>query len=94
MTAAAGAIPTVAGPPALPLGLGVALTGTIAGGLTGLLWGGAVRVCLPRHVTVSINSLCHYFGQRPFTTGDHSRNPAWPPPPGAPPAQARLAAGS
>ena len=28
---------------ALPFGLGVALTGSIAGGLTGLLWGGAVR---------------------------------------------------
>jgi len=29
---------------ALPFGLGVALTGTVLGGLTGLLWGGAARI--------------------------------------------------
>jgi stearoyl-CoA desaturase (Delta-9 desaturase) len=62
---------------ALPFGLGVALTGSVAGGLTGLLWGGAVRVFLLHHVTFSINSLCHYFGRRPFPTGDQSRNLAW-----------------
>ena len=37
---------------AVPFGLGVALTGTIAGGLTGLLWGGAVRMLLLHHVDV------------------------------------------
>ena len=42
---------------ALPLGLGVALTGTVEGGFTGLLWGGAVRVFLLHHATLSINSL-------------------------------------
>jgi stearoyl-CoA desaturase (Delta-9 desaturase) len=62
---------------AIPFVLGVALTGSVAGGLTGLLWGGAVRVLLLHHVTFSINSLCHYFGQRPFATGDESRNLAW-----------------
>ena len=62
---------------ALPFGLGVALTGSIVGGLTGLLWGGAVRVFLLHHATFSINSLCHYFGRRPFATGDESRNLAW-----------------
>jgi stearoyl-CoA desaturase (Delta-9 desaturase) len=62
---------------ALPFGLGVALTGSVAGGLTGLLWGGAVRILLLHHVTFSINSLCHYFGRRPFATGDESRNLAW-----------------
>ncbi len=61
----------------IPFGLGVALTGTLVGGLTGLLWGGAVRVFLLHHVTFSINSLCHAFGRRPFTTGDESRNLAW-----------------
>ena len=61
----------------VPFGLGVALTGTLVGGLTGLLWGGAVRVFLLHHVTFSINSLCHSFGRRPFTTGDESRNLAW-----------------
>ena len=62
---------------ALAFGLGVALTGSVVGGLTGLLWGGAVRIFLLHHVTFSINSLCHYFGRRPFPTGDQSRNLAW-----------------
>jgi len=29
------------------------------------------------HVTYSINSLCHFFGQRRYDTGDESRNLAW-----------------
>jgi stearoyl-CoA desaturase (Delta-9 desaturase) len=62
---------------ALPFSLGFALTGTIEGALTGLLWGGAVRVFLLHHATFSINSLCHFYGRRPFATGDHSRNLAW-----------------
>lgn len=62
---------------AFSFGLGVALTGTVAGGLTGLLWGGAVRIFLLQHVTFSINSLCHFFGRRPYATGDESRNLAW-----------------
>ncbi|GAC1321500.1 MAG: acyl-CoA desaturase [Thermoleophilaceae bacterium] len=62
---------------ALPFGLGVALTGSVTGGLTGLLWGGAVRIFLLHHATFSINSLCHFFGRRPFATGDQSRNLSW-----------------
>jgi stearoyl-CoA desaturase (delta-9 desaturase) len=62
---------------AVPFGLGVALSGNIAGGLTGLLWGGAVRMVLLHHVTFSINSLCHFFGRRDYDTGDESRNLAW-----------------
>ena len=46
-------------------------------GLTGLLWGGAVRILVLHHVTFSINSLCHVFGRRPFRTSDESRNLAW-----------------
>ncbi len=46
-------------------------------GLTGMLWGGLVRILILHHVTYSINSLCHYFGRRPFETGDESRNLAW-----------------
>jgi stearoyl-CoA desaturase (delta-9 desaturase) len=62
---------------AFPFGLGLALSGTIAGGLTGLLWGGAVRMFCLHHSTFSINSLCHYFGRRQFATGDESRNLLW-----------------
>lgn len=53
------------------------LTGTIAGGLTGLLWGGAVRLFFVHHATFSINSLCHFFGRRRFVTYDESRNLLW-----------------
>ena len=46
-------------------------------GLTGMLWGGLVRVFLLHHVTYSINSLCHFFGRKRFETGDESRNLLW-----------------
>ena len=46
-------------------------------GLTGMLWGGLVRVFLLHHVTYSINSLCHFFGRRRFETDDESRNLLW-----------------
>lgn len=44
------------------------------GGWSGLLWGGLVRIVLVHHVTWSVNSVCHIFGSRPFTTGDRSTN--------------------
>jgi stearoyl-CoA desaturase (Delta-9 desaturase) len=62
---------------AFPFALGAALTGTLAGALTALLWGGAVRMFLLHHSTFSINSLCHFFGRRRFGTSDQSRNLAW-----------------
>jgi stearoyl-CoA desaturase (delta-9 desaturase) len=58
-------------------GLGWLIGGTLTAALTGLLWGGAVRVLVLHHMTYSINSLCHYFGSRRFDTGDESRNLAW-----------------
>jgi stearoyl-CoA desaturase (delta-9 desaturase) len=58
-------------------GLGVLLSGTITGGLTALLWGGAARIFLMHHATFSINSLCHFFGKQEFDTTDESRNLAW-----------------
>jgi stearoyl-CoA desaturase (delta-9 desaturase) len=57
--------------------LGWLLGGTLTAGLTGLLWGGAVRMLVLHHVTYSVNSLCHFFGRRPYETGDESRNLAW-----------------
>ena len=62
---------------AAPFALGVSIGGSITTGLTGLLWGGLVRVFFLHHVTYSINSLCHFFGRRRFSTGDESRNLAW-----------------
>jgi stearoyl-CoA desaturase (Delta-9 desaturase) len=62
---------------AAAFGLGVAIGGTVHAGLTGLLWGGAVRMLVLHHVTYSINSLCHFFGDQRFDTKDESRNLAW-----------------
>ena len=42
--------------------------------MTGLLWGGLVRMFLTHHVTWSVNSVCHTFGKREFETTDRSRN--------------------
>jgi stearoyl-CoA desaturase (delta-9 desaturase) len=62
---------------AAAFGLGYLIGGTIVAGLTGLLWGGAVRMFVLHHVTYSINSLCHMFGRRDFETTDESRNLTW-----------------
>src|SRR3954454_12870102 len=62
---------------AVPFLLGWLIGGTVAEGLTGLLWGGAVRMLVLHHATYSINSLCHFFGKREFNTTDESRNLAW-----------------
>jgi stearoyl-CoA desaturase (delta-9 desaturase) len=61
----------------LAFGLGYAIGGTLHAALTGLLWGGGVRMLVVHHVTYSINSLCHFFGRRDYDTGDESRNLAW-----------------
>jgi stearoyl-CoA desaturase (delta-9 desaturase) len=58
---------------AIPFGVGW-LFGGVAGGLTGLLWAGGVRIFLLHHVTWSINSICHTIGRRPFVTTDRSTN--------------------
>jgi stearoyl-CoA desaturase (delta-9 desaturase) len=62
---------------AAAFGLGVALSGTVAGGLTALLWGGAARIFLMHHATFSINSICHFFGYQSYDTADESRNVPW-----------------
>jgi stearoyl-CoA desaturase (Delta-9 desaturase) len=61
----------------LPFLLGWAIGGTLLAGLTGLLWGGLVRMLVLHHVTYSINSLCHFFGRRDYDTDDESRNLLW-----------------
>jgi len=62
---------------AIPFALGFALTQSLHGALTALLWGGLVRVSMLHHVTWSINSVCHFFGRRRFATDDHSTNVFW-----------------
>jgi stearoyl-CoA desaturase (Delta-9 desaturase) len=63
---------------ALPAAGGWLLSGgEPKGALTGLLWGGFVRIFLLHHVTWSINSICHFFGTRRFDVDDHSTNVFW-----------------
>ncbi len=42
--------------------------------VTGMLWGGLVRIFVVHHTTWSINSICHMFGASPFDSKDESRN--------------------
>jgi stearoyl-CoA desaturase (Delta-9 desaturase) len=60
----------------VPAGLGYLVAGP-KGALTGLLWGGLVRIFLFHHLSFSVNSICHFFGRRRFQTDDHSRNVFW-----------------
>lgn len=59
---------------ALPALLGLVLTGSWLGALTGFIWGGLIRVFLVHHVTWSVNSVCHLWGAQPYETGDESRD--------------------
>src|SRR3954466_3446444 len=62
----------------VPFWLGYVLGGfSWYAAVTGLLWGGIVRLLVLHHVTYSINSLCHFFGRRAFQTKDESRNLFW-----------------
>ncbi|MFF2407937.1 acyl-CoA desaturase [Streptomyces sp. NPDC058092] len=62
----------------LPGLMAFAITGgSVQALLTGILWGGLVRIFLINHMTYAVNSIGHYFGRRRFTTTDHSRNVAW-----------------
>lgn len=59
---------------AVPFGLGYVLGHGIAAALTALLWAGGVRIFVLHHVTWSVNSLCHWIGNRPFETREQSTN--------------------
>ena len=61
----------------LAFALGWLIGGSLHTALTGLLWGGAVRMLVLHHVTYSINSICHVFGRHPYDTGDRSGNVGW-----------------
>ncbi|WP_238008003.1 acyl-CoA desaturase [Dactylosporangium sp. AC04546] len=49
------------------------------GALSAFFWAGLIRIGLLHHVTWSINSICHVYGERPFETreGDRASN-FWP----------------
>ena len=47
------------------------------GAITAFFWAGLVRITFLHHVTWSINSICHTFGNEDFQTRDKSRNVSW-----------------
>jgi stearoyl-CoA desaturase (delta-9 desaturase) len=61
----------------VPALIGGLVSGTWWGALTALFWAGLVRVAVLHHVTWSINSICHLFGDRPFAARDRSANVWW-----------------
>ncbi|MFC4592376.1 acyl-CoA desaturase [Sphaerisporangium corydalis] len=62
---------------ALPPLIGGLVTWSFSGALTAFFWGSLVRVALLHHVTWSINSVCHVFGDETFEVRDKSRNVWW-----------------
>jgi stearoyl-CoA desaturase (delta-9 desaturase) len=61
----------------IPAILGGLLSWSLKGAVTGLVWGGFIRIFLQHHVTWSVNSVCHFFGKRRFDIEDHSTNVFW-----------------
>ncbi|WP_214108053.1 acyl-CoA desaturase [Acrocarpospora catenulata] len=62
---------------ALPPVLGGLITWSWQGAATAFFWGTLVRIGLLHHVTWSINSICHVFGDEAFEVRDKSRNVWW-----------------
>ena len=62
-----------------PAAAGGLITWSWQGALSAFFWAGLVRVSLLHHVTWSINSICHVYGERPFELrdGDKAAN-FWP----------------
>jgi stearoyl-CoA desaturase (delta-9 desaturase) len=62
-----------------PTAAGGLVTWSWQGALSAFFWAGLVRIALLHHVTWSVNSVCHVFGERPFDmrAGDRAAN-FWP----------------
>jgi len=62
-----------------PTAIGGLVTWSWQGALTAFFWAGLVRIGLLHHITWSINSVCHVYGERPFEVreGDKATN-FWP----------------
>jgi len=60
-----------------PAALGGLLTWSWQGALTAFFWASLVRIAMVHHLTWSINSICHVWGERPFRTRDRAGNVGW-----------------
>ncbi|GAA1735052.1 acyl-CoA desaturase [Luedemannella helvata] len=70
-------VPIVIASVALPAVIGGLVTWSWAGALSAFFWASLVRIALLHHVTWSINSVCHVYGDRPFDSRDKATN-FWP----------------
>lgn len=61
----------------LPAAAGGLWSWSWAGAWSAFFWGGLVRYAVVHHVTWSVNSVAHTFGDRPFRTRDRSSNVWW-----------------
>jgi stearoyl-CoA desaturase (delta-9 desaturase) len=59
---------------AAPAVIAFVFTGETSAAVSAFIWGSLVRIFFLHHVTWSINSICHFYGKRPFETTDHSTN--------------------
>ena len=59
---------------ALPPLIAFGITRSFGAAAMVFVWASLVRVFLLHHVTWSINSICHFYGKRPFASPDHSTN--------------------
>lgn len=58
----------------LPALIGGIVSQTWLGFWGGLIWGGLVRILLVHHVTWSVNSACHIWGEQTYASDDMSRD--------------------
>lgn len=68
---------TVAASLLLPSILAGLLTGSWWAMVTAFFWAGLVRYAIVHHVTWSVNSIAHSFGERNYATPDESRDVWW-----------------
>jgi stearoyl-CoA desaturase (delta-9 desaturase) len=61
----------------LPALLGGLITMSWTGALSAFFWASVIRIGVLHHVTWSINSICHTWGERPFVTRDRAVNVWW-----------------
>ncbi|WP_327140565.1 acyl-CoA desaturase [Nocardia sp. NBC_01327] len=58
----------------IPTVIGGLVTMSWTGAVSGLLWGGFVRIFLLEHIVWAINSFLHMFGTRPYESRENSHN--------------------
>ncbi len=58
----------------IPFAVGFLVGGSVARGLEAMVWAGLLRIFLYQHATFSVNSICHMFGRKDYSSRDEARN--------------------